>query len=309
MADQSNDGTDTPSSRNYSKSEFHPSYSDPEADIVLQSGDDVQFRVHSLIMKMASGFFRDMLGLPGNPDGEEPIVMKEKADIIVALLDIIHPNVALPKIRPELIWDVVATADRYDMPRAIETMSHIVAFNAGQLDPIMTYSLACRYGWEEVAKATSATTLDINLSTLDESQLSMMDGRSLFRLQNLHRTRRDKLFELMDIKVTRDSPCSHVVFYHCVRETKVEHVNQCCIDRAISPLWILMKQSVFKEMEAFPSGRPLYDDNFWHRREFGGLWSSGFGGCCSGHCFVFDRLNTKTEVLRVLNSENLPKTI
>ncbi|TDL15437.1 hypothetical protein BD410DRAFT_120394 [Rickenella mellea] len=342
MADQCSDDVDMSASQSLSNVEFHKSYSDPDADIIIQSGDGVQFRIHSLIMKMASGFFRDMLGLPGNIHAEEPIVMAEKAEIIVVLLGIIYPNVGLPKIRPELTWDVAAAADRYDMVPVIETMSHIVAsdFNAGQLGSILTYSLACRYGWRDVAKAASKKTLDINLSSLDESQLARIDNTSFHSLHKLHRTRRHALFALMDMNF---SLVSHrVVFQCCIKDTHFGEVKTCCKDRGNSPLWILLKQSVFKEMEEFSSGRTLHEDKFWLRMEFGGLWSSasshdgsgftidkratgrealgtdsafgalrssGFGLRCTGSCLPFDRLATKREVLRVLNSVHVPSSV
>ncbi|TDL21413.1 hypothetical protein BD410DRAFT_771633 [Rickenella mellea] len=291
--------------------EVHPSYSDPNADILLESGDGVEFHVHSLIMKMSSGFFRDMLGLPGNLDNQEPIVMEESAIIVGKLLDLVYPNTGSPEIDPSLIWEVATAGDKYDMPPALRNLRYIVEskMHANQLDPIVTYSYACRFGWEDVAKAASTKTLDIDLSTLDESQISIMDCRGLFRLQNLHRARREAAFELLDIAYEPDS--HHVAFHRCTTGQLFEPINSCCMTRGDFPFWILLKQSVSRELEKFSSGKTLHDDEFWRRSEFNELWKTSFPSHkCNGYdCKAFDRLATKLEVLRVLNSEHVPKTV
>lgn len=90
---------------------FHPSYSDVHADLVLLSKDGVRFRVHSLILKLASGFFRGMLGIPkAESEGpEDAIPMEENADVIGALLDTVFPSYFLKY--PELSSRIVTLAD------------------------------------------------------------------------------------------------------------------------------------------------------------------------------------------------------
>ncbi|TDL15438.1 hypothetical protein BD410DRAFT_796401 [Rickenella mellea] len=297
---------------NSSTTQFHPSYSDPDADIILQSDDGVMFRVHSLIMKMASGFFRDMLGLPGSHVDQAPIMVTESSPTVAVLLSMIYPSIGISQIDPVYIWDTLKAADKYDMPSVLLTMGHLIGVysRAGDTDPIKTYAYACRYGWEDVAKVASTRTLDMNLSSLSVADISLMDSASLFRLQSLHRSRRDVLLELMDIEV--GSASTHVVFHRCGnKERPFDSLWGCCAARGKSQFWIVAKHMVSQEMEKCPLGRNLRLEEFWNRPELTPLWKViDHPGCkCGNRCMVFDKKATMKEVMRVLDSDQLPLTI
>lgn len=73
---------------------IHPSYTFSDADLVLSSRDGVQFQVHSTVLRLASSFFLDMLGMQrvSEEGRKDPIAMSESTDAVKALLDVVYPN-------------------------------------------------------------------------------------------------------------------------------------------------------------------------------------------------------------------------
>ena len=99
---------------------FLPKYSDmPNADIILQSSDLVNFRVHRSVLVTSSPVFRDMFSLP-QPSNDEaldglPVVrLSETAEVLNSLISMLYP------VPPELpssdgILALLATTEKYDM--------------------------------------------------------------------------------------------------------------------------------------------------------------------------------------------------
>lgn len=81
---------------------YRSPYCYPDADLVLRTNDDLLFRVHSSIMKMASGVFRDMLEVaqPAANGLEEDIPIDDHSSVVAQALDIIYPNGAWHGFRP-----------------------------------------------------------------------------------------------------------------------------------------------------------------------------------------------------------------
>jgi BTB/POZ domain len=91
-----------------------------EADVIIQSSDHVNFRVHKLILA-SSQFFKDMFSLPQPPDAGEfvdglPVAhLPEDAELIRALITILYP---IPSQIPVSYDDTLALlglAKKYDM--------------------------------------------------------------------------------------------------------------------------------------------------------------------------------------------------
>lgn len=105
---------------------YHPSYpyrvDNLAGDLVLLSKDNVHFHVHSIILKFASSFFREMLEIPRTSleSAEDPIPLEEDAEIIAAMLDVIYPYSILREEATKRAVDLfaeelIAAADKYDM--------------------------------------------------------------------------------------------------------------------------------------------------------------------------------------------------
>jgi len=93
-----------------------------EADVIIQSCDRVNFRVHKTILASSSQFFRDMFSLPQPPNDSEvvnglPVLrVSEDTELVRALVTMAYP------IPPEIpgsydrIMALLAASQKYDMP-------------------------------------------------------------------------------------------------------------------------------------------------------------------------------------------------
>jgi hypothetical protein len=107
--------------RSSSEAPFLPKFSDmPGADIVLQSSDLVNFRVHRWVLATSSPFFRDMFSLPQPSNEVEPhelpvVRVSEAAEVLNSLISILYP---VPSEMPHSIDNILAllaATEKYDM--------------------------------------------------------------------------------------------------------------------------------------------------------------------------------------------------
>lgn len=75
----------------------------PDGDIVWKSSDGIEFRIHSIILRLASSFFSAMLELPQSTlvdhnEVAEPLRMDETATVLDDTLRSIYPPFLAPKI-------------------------------------------------------------------------------------------------------------------------------------------------------------------------------------------------------------------
>ena len=70
----------------------HESLYFPDGDIILRSSDEVVFKVHKLILRLASPFFHDMFTLPQSSSEIQTVQMEESGFILEMLLGWIYPQ-------------------------------------------------------------------------------------------------------------------------------------------------------------------------------------------------------------------------
>jgi hypothetical protein len=92
----------------------------PEADIVLQSSDLVNFHVHRSVLVASSPFFRDMFSLPqprndAVPDALPVVHLSEDAEALNSLISMLYPVTPEIPRHVEGILTLLATATKYDM--------------------------------------------------------------------------------------------------------------------------------------------------------------------------------------------------
>ncbi|TDL26524.1 hypothetical protein BD410DRAFT_702164, partial [Rickenella mellea] len=172
-----------------------PSYSSPDADVVLLSCDGIPFRAHASVLKMASGFFEKMFEMPRDPNegNDEPLPMAESSDVILALLEFIYPNGGFPKIDSfDLLSRLLTAAEQYEIPRITTYLRvYVMVDPKFRDDSLDLYVIARRYGWEEEGKIASQGTLKLNLTSPKFADvLKKLDSESLLKLQRLHHLRR-----------------------------------------------------------------------------------------------------------------------
>jgi hypothetical protein len=93
-----------------------------KADIIIQSCDSINFRVHKLVLSMSSPFFGDMFSLPQPSESDQehvdglPVVrLSEDADVLKCLLTMLYP---IPSVIPNSYNKtlmVLSASQKYDM--------------------------------------------------------------------------------------------------------------------------------------------------------------------------------------------------
>ncbi|KLO06532.1 hypothetical protein SCHPADRAFT_687700 [Schizopora paradoxa] len=196
------------------------SFAFDDGDLVLQSTDSINFRVHSVILKLSSSVFRDMLAIPQASSSEpkststdEPIVLAECANVVRILLNIIYPvqhtidEEAIETL--ELLNSSITAAIKYDMPAVIQALRAFIRAQTRstqpKFHPVALYGSAWNFGFGEEAKALSAKTLSYNLDTPEiYGYLKKVDSEGMLKLLILHRRR--KLLMLNALNSMTDDP-------------------------------------------------------------------------------------------------------
>lgn len=273
------------------RTDFDPAYTFNDGDLVLRSVDGTNFRVHSIILKLGSSVFRDMLDIPtGAPNTAErtkrelakgPIIASEPASVLRILLDILYPgarhvfNVDVID-SPDLLNSLVLAARKYDMVSVIEGIcAFIVTRDAiSHFHPVKLYGIAWNLGCAFEAIFLSAETLRYNLNTPEVfTFLKETNTKGVVKLQILHRRRKvlllNALHEMSGEPPYASDVCDVVVPDHS-SNTKVNFAASYCTDPstfydALSKsrlAWMTLKYEISKSMDEQSDGSPL--------TEFGG---------------------------------------
>jgi hypothetical protein len=181
---------------------FHPDFSlANDTDIILCSSDNRNFATHSVILRNASPFFRDMLSLPPPKNHEDdtsrgPPVLRldEDAVVVEGLLRMISA-MEIPSLSSmDRISPLLHAAEKYDMrgPRSIIRAAILSPQLRGQALEI--YALASKYGWNAETEAISAYTHAFDLRSPEaEKALRGATGASVLKLVQLHGIRRNNI--------------------------------------------------------------------------------------------------------------------
>ncbi|KZT07309.1 uncharacterized protein LAESUDRAFT_725224 [Laetiporus sulphureus 93-53] len=176
-----------------------PPFDWPDADLVLHTADSVEFRVHRLILEMASPVFRDVLSKPlpsvaaterlARPHPRMPLLrMEETSKVVVVLLQVYYPTCDLEADDVELVLAALAAAKKYDMQKA----EHILAAGLLQMTvpPVRVFLVACRLGLQTLAVEASKRLLHLGLDELETYQPEMehVPAETYERLRRFHAT-------------------------------------------------------------------------------------------------------------------------
>jgi hypothetical protein len=170
-------------------------FTEKDANIVLQSSDDIFYRMSSFTLRTTSGFFRGMMTLPPPDDAREDneITMDEGSVVLGRLFRMIS-GLETPKWKSfDEVEDILAVAEKFDMPGPLTTIRATLTSPFFLEQPLRLYAIAARYGWEDEAKLASKHSL--SLSIHDEEHASVLERISsvvwVLRLFRLHRKRRE----------------------------------------------------------------------------------------------------------------------
>ncbi|KAF8322494.1 hypothetical protein DL93DRAFT_1004190 [Clavulina sp. PMI_390] len=156
----------------------------PDGDIILLSSDEIEHKVHSFILREASGFFRDMFEL-GKPDPKSaPVVLAESTEIINFILSHLYPRSSPPLAPPNhAIFNAV---EKYRL-ECYTVAATLASYLESQPHPLRAWALAVRFGYPEARKAAMRRYIrgsDDYLSSADSSipeELEYVTGGAVFR--------------------------------------------------------------------------------------------------------------------------------
>ena len=168
----------------------------PDADTILCSSDGKEFRVHRLILSLASPVFQGMFSLPQstNPPSQIPSVdVAESSDVLQPFIQYLYPQ-SPPKISDLPMWAGLYTiADKYNAEVVMDLLRDMLIPRFLMESPLRVYALASHWGFEEEAKIASRGTLTMDISEgFPEEDARLMGGVACQKLYLLHIQRRDK---------------------------------------------------------------------------------------------------------------------
>ncbi|EJD00054.1 uncharacterized protein FOMMEDRAFT_148409 [Fomitiporia mediterranea MF3/22] len=286
---------------------FHPDYNEEEADLVLLSTDRQGFRVHTLIVKLASSMFKTMIEAGPEKASHEPIQIQENGKIVKTLLDIIYPNKLdlSNDVSIDFLKEACMAAEKYDMPVVLDSSRRHLRSMIDNHCPLSAFALASRYGWEDEQRLISTATLSQSLYIPESiSLLQSVPSSGVLKLVQLHKSRRDILFESFNMT---QAPGSHSIQWDVVMPQKGSYCGSCRDLQAVfkpSSLAILQLY-ILQEMERLPNGSSIRLQKFWDKDDLKPAWNISCSSC--GRSRSIDKQMLKDEVIRVLGE--LPKTI
>ena len=189
-------------------------------DVIVQSSDDVYFAVHSdQIASTSTNEFASLILTNSIHTASNPaeLSVQESSEVLHGLFCSVYG--LPPESRRPSLASVRATFDalqKYGMTplelyvyqdtflyKAILVHAHEHAFEA--------YALAGEYGIEDLAVATSAETIRLEVHTLQSDLAGIMGVSYLYRLYNLHAARDTQLR-----KILRVAPKVHLAKSYCL---------------------------------------------------------------------------------------------
>lgn len=177
----------------------HP-FDSPQADVIIRSSDNVDFRVIKLFLSFASPFFRDMFALPQMPEGENSnemsdglplITVTETSKTLESLFLLCYPVTTVDPPVLELLEDVHALLDaatKYSVEGVERRVKQwLVAPRFLCTDPVRVFAIACRYKLQEEAiAAAKASFRQPLLRRPYGAELELITGGQLYQLLHYH---------------------------------------------------------------------------------------------------------------------------
>lgn len=163
---------------------YHPDFSDADADVILLSQDNTAFLVYSVVLRFTSGWFRIMFTLPQVPNpnattttNKERIQLDEPGEVLAAILQMIG-GIGVPTIDSiEFAQSLLNTAEKYDMPGPPAIIRRIITQSPFIEKPLRVYALCVHWNWKEEMQTAISHCLSLDLC--DPDVLAQLEGTTL----------------------------------------------------------------------------------------------------------------------------------
>ncbi|KAJ7759156.1 hypothetical protein B0H16DRAFT_630752 [Mycena metata] len=220
-----------------------PPFNDPSADIIIRSSENVDFRIHKILLALASPFFKEMFEVPQprNIDGDHdksdsqtrdgiPIIFMYDDQnrvcgraVVNFVLESCHParlQSNRPSLSANMVGSVVDVATRYRMDWAVK--SAVRDSRLLQTHPFLLFAHACHQGLAAEATLAAKGTLRFRIEDFPrDTALKLISGYQYHTLLEFHRrsgkaaasiARGENLMwiseEIVDKFCKRHNPCS-----------------------------------------------------------------------------------------------------
>ena len=185
----------------------------PDGDIILraQGSPHRDFRVHKLILSLASPFFRDMFSLP-QPRSGGGLTLGAKREADIEVVDVTDPPRALelvlkliyPLLPPDvdnldLLVEGLVITDKYNIEGARARLRAQLTRFTNEA-PLRMYAIASRFGFDEEAEAAAALTTTSYLPALIDlpDDFKYIPAPIYHKLILLHTNIRDSIEDAVD---------------------------------------------------------------------------------------------------------------
>jgi hypothetical protein len=180
-------------------------FNSPDGDIILRAhGSPTRdFRVHKLILTLASPTFKDMFGLPQPTDAPrvdvDVVEVTDPPRALDLVLTLIYPLPPPNVDSLDLLLEGLLLADKYNI-EGVRAELRLRLTNFLQENPLRVYAIASKFGFEEEAEAASSLTTGIYLPALDDLPDDLRDVSALayHKLVRLHEKHRDEIEDVVD---------------------------------------------------------------------------------------------------------------
>jgi hypothetical protein len=149
-------------------------FDNAKADLVLQSSDEVHFRVYKNILSLASPVFTDMFSLP-SPPSQKPhndkhneiqmVTLSEHSTALDVALRHIYP-VRTPKGDTLHYASILAEFARKYQMEALDRFITVYLTDSVERDPVGVYAIAVTYGYNDIGANAARTCLNLPFSGL-----------------------------------------------------------------------------------------------------------------------------------------------
>lgn len=149
-------------------------FDDARADLILQSSDEIHFRVFKLIISLASPIFTDMFRIPSPPSQNshevQVVSLSEDSTALDVALRHIYP---MPTLEGDtLLYASILTefARKYEVNGLDKYISRYLTASI-ELDPVGVYAMAIAYGYNSIGVNAARSCLNLRFSDLQSPYL------------------------------------------------------------------------------------------------------------------------------------------
>lgn len=164
------------------------------ADFILRASDNVDFRVHKVILSVVSPVFESMFTLPNSKsdvqeskDGLHVLACPESSTVLDPLLRFCYPTATPTLTELTILMPLYDAIDKYCMEPLLKMVEGAL-ISAVDQNPMVAYAFGCRHHLQPVITAAAKASLNTPIEELPFCpDLERITAAQLFRLHEYHR--------------------------------------------------------------------------------------------------------------------------